>query len=211
MKALTLINPWAQAIAHWGKDVENRTWAPPASLVGERIAIHAGKLPLSGAAFDDVQFTVGQLELDFNLPASETTVEWLLARSSAVVCTAVVGQPVRSSSSRWFMGPVGWPLRDVVVLDGPVPCSGAQGMWDLPPDVERAVRAGGAPWRQPVSVPLGSVWRRENGEAWVIVGAAVTGIDTAVVTAERHGKKHKLDWAAFRAEHTRESPQGRGP
>lgn len=53
MKALTLLNPWAQAIAYWGKDVENRTWAPPASLVGERIAIHAGKLPLTGAAAEN--------------------------------------------------------------------------------------------------------------------------------------------------------------
>lgn len=38
---------------HWGPggtNIENRTWAPPESLIGERIAIHAGKMPVSGAA-----------------------------------------------------------------------------------------------------------------------------------------------------------------
>lgn len=42
MKALTLHQPWATCIAHHGKRVENRTWAPPQSIVGQRIAIHAG-------------------------------------------------------------------------------------------------------------------------------------------------------------------------
>lgn len=42
MKALTLWQPWSWAIAHAGKRVENRTWAPPASVIGQRVAIHAG-------------------------------------------------------------------------------------------------------------------------------------------------------------------------
>jgi hypothetical protein len=43
MQALTLWQPWAWAMAFAGKPVENRTWAPPHSLLGQRIAIHAGK------------------------------------------------------------------------------------------------------------------------------------------------------------------------
>ena len=42
MKALTLWPEWAHAIAHLGKRVENRNWPPPATMVGEDIAIHAG-------------------------------------------------------------------------------------------------------------------------------------------------------------------------
>mgnify|MGYP003560963222 CR=1 FL=1 len=42
MKALTLHAPWAHAVAWLGKPLENRGWPPPLSIVGERIAIHAG-------------------------------------------------------------------------------------------------------------------------------------------------------------------------
>lgn len=41
MRALTVRQPFAWAIAHGHKPVENRTWAPPLGAVGERIAIHA--------------------------------------------------------------------------------------------------------------------------------------------------------------------------
>jgi hypothetical protein len=40
----------------------------------------------------------------------------------------------------WFSGPFGWLLTDVVAIE-PVPCLGAQGLWLLPPDVERQVLA----------------------------------------------------------------------
>lgn len=38
--ALTLWRPWAWAIIHGPKRVENRTWKPPASFIGKRIGIH---------------------------------------------------------------------------------------------------------------------------------------------------------------------------
>ncbi len=41
--ALTLHRPWPWAIIHGSKRVENRSWAPPAWLIGQRLAIHAGK------------------------------------------------------------------------------------------------------------------------------------------------------------------------
>ena len=43
MKALTLHQPWAQLMV-WGlKNIETRSWAAPRNLIGQRIAIHAGK------------------------------------------------------------------------------------------------------------------------------------------------------------------------
>lgn len=42
LRALTLWAPWAWAIFNLGKDVENRTWAPPPWLEGRWVAIHAG-------------------------------------------------------------------------------------------------------------------------------------------------------------------------
>lgn len=42
MKALTLHQPWATLIALGVKSIETRSWRAPASLIGQRIAIHAG-------------------------------------------------------------------------------------------------------------------------------------------------------------------------
>lgn len=42
VKALTIWPEWAFAICHLEKRIENRSWRPPASLVGKRMAIHAG-------------------------------------------------------------------------------------------------------------------------------------------------------------------------
>lgn len=50
MKALTLWRPWSDAIVRGSKRVENRPWAPPASALGQVIAIHAG------ARFDSEAF-----------------------------------------------------------------------------------------------------------------------------------------------------------
>jgi hypothetical protein len=41
-RALTVVQPWAHAIVHLGKDIENRSWKPPETLIGKRFAIHAG-------------------------------------------------------------------------------------------------------------------------------------------------------------------------
>lgn len=40
---------------------------------------------------------------------------------------------------RWFFGPVGYVLRDVIALPTAVPCRGWQGFWSLPDDVRAKV------------------------------------------------------------------------
>jgi hypothetical protein len=42
IQAITLWQPWASLIARGLKRYETRSWAPPASLIGKRLAIHAG-------------------------------------------------------------------------------------------------------------------------------------------------------------------------
>lgn len=46
MKALTIWQPWASLIMIGAKPYEFRGWKPPASLVGKRLAIHAGARPV---------------------------------------------------------------------------------------------------------------------------------------------------------------------
>lgn len=122
MLALTLIQPWAWAICHAGKRIENRDWKPAARVLGQRIAIHAGKKR------DDQGLILSQgIAPPRELPLM------------AVVATALLADVVSVSEDRWFAGPWGWVLADVRVLAEPVPCKGALGLWRLPPEVALAV------------------------------------------------------------------------
>lgn len=143
MKALTLHQPWASLIGNPPlKNIENRTWTPPAGILGQRIAIHAGKT-YSREAADFAR----PLVLDFDKRVGKG-----LVASGAIVATAVVsgcydstsdigllmfsGLPSEIKQSPWFFGPVGWLLTDVVRLREPIPCKGAQGLWTVPKDIE---------------------------------------------------------------------------
>jgi hypothetical protein len=146
MKALTLWQPWSWAIAHAGKRIENREWQPPRSIIGQRIAIHAGKTlddnarkwiadetmvepPMRGGyvigAIESVATIVGAIAINGNM------VQRIGPLTSEQICEA--------ADSVWFVGPIGWVLAGVTVLPHSIPCRGAQKLWDLPPDVERQV------------------------------------------------------------------------
>lgn len=159
MRALTLWQPWATAVALHGKIVENRTWLPPESLLGERIAIHAG------AARKDA----------WALPPGVTVPE-PLPRSGVVATAIVVGaldlregrrdvrvrgtgslafltggddssddwdRIAKLDSNPWWLGPVGWLLEEIRPLSQPVSCKGAMGLWTLGIETERTVIAAG--------------------------------------------------------------------
>ncbi|MCY4560236.1 MAG: ASCH domain-containing protein [Chloroflexi bacterium] len=48
MYAITLHQPWASLIALGLKTVETRSWPAPARLVGQTVAVHAGKRVVRG-------------------------------------------------------------------------------------------------------------------------------------------------------------------
>lgn len=136
MKALTLHAPWAHAVAWLGKDIENRSWRPPASVIGTRIAIHAG------LSFPRADWMRVVTIADGLSPASRglfTPIAIGVALTpkarSALVATAIIGEPVTTSDSPWWIGPIGWPLIDVRRLDKPIPCKGRLGLWTLPEGV----------------------------------------------------------------------------
>lgn len=135
MKALTLWQPWAYAVAHLGKDVENRQWKPWAGIIGQRIAIHASKRWVKR----DMEAWCASLVI--HGLAEELPLAALAEQCGKVVATARVTEIVEASDSVWFTGPYGWVLADVAVLKTPIACRGAQGMWDLPPDVFAMVEA----------------------------------------------------------------------
>lgn len=119
MKALSVKQPWAWAIIHAGKDIENR---PRPTNIRQPIAIHASK---------------EVMELDWwprrtVRPPSED--EW--ATGAIIGFVDLVGC-VEESRSKWFSGPYGYVLENPRPLVEPVPCNGALGFWDVPPEVLR--------------------------------------------------------------------------
>lgn len=139
MRGLTLRQPWAWAIAHAGKRVENRTWRPPRDARGGLLAIHAGK-SLDREGLDHLRI----LDLQGEIPAVPSPSE--LTYGAVVAVARLLGttqSPPGSTHPQaiWWQGPIGWVLRDVVALSLPVHCRGAQGLWTLPADVEAPVLA----------------------------------------------------------------------
>lgn len=125
---LTLHQPWATAIAHGGKRVENRSqrpWCP----IGTYLAIHAGKA-LDRAAVRELRRE--GIALPDQLPSMAIVA---VARLAGVVEEAPEGD-----QARWWVGPFGWVLDEVVPIEL-VPCKGSQGLWRLLPEVQAEVRA----------------------------------------------------------------------
>ena len=142
MRALTLIQPWATYIAHYGKDVENRTWPPPRSVWGQRIAIHAG------LRFDADAFPPPLLgDRDGSLWRRMVALRAGDVPRGAIVATAIVAglalQPDVASTNPWKVpGQWGWQLLDAVALAEPIPCKGRQGLWEVPAEIVARIEAG---------------------------------------------------------------------
>lgn len=129
MKALTIQQPWIDAIVQPGdkpKRTENRSWVPPASLIGQRILLHAGKADdrravLTRGNWPDQRGVI---------LAAATITGHHLANVTGPLCCAPWGFPLAYH----------WVLADVVALPEPVPAKGALGFWTPQPDVLAAVQ-----------------------------------------------------------------------
>ena len=147
--AITLHQPWATLIALGVKTVETRSWPAPARLLGQRIAVHAGRRLVRRP--DDA------IERDLRARWGE---DWrVIIPTGAVLATAVLtgmaqvkhidsssGHAVHNDSiefgrtagtGRTPIDPWGdfsygrwlWFLDDVEALPEPVPAVGRQSFW----------------------------------------------------------------------------------
>jgi len=139
MRALTLWRPWHFAFLYLAEDpkrVENRPWRPWPHAIGKRIALHAGKHYDAEAARligceDDPR---GRLQ---GIVGTAVVKGWIhYTDDFAYSNTISLDEAQRAAASRWFFGPYGWLLDDVRVLDEPIPCSGALGLWHVPHAIE---------------------------------------------------------------------------
>lgn len=123
-KALSIRQPWAWAIVHAGKDIENRDWG---TKFRGPVCIHAAK-GMTVAEFDNfvelsrAMYRNGTWTGDF-VPERKA-----LSRGG-IVGVATITDCVRSSRSPWFQGTYGFVLADVRAVDF-IPCNGALGFFD---------------------------------------------------------------------------------
>ena len=123
MKALSIRQPWAHAILHLGKDVENRTWT-----TGHRglLVVHAPK---------GIQYYAGaHIEAFKDLPDPMVT--------GALLGTVRIVGCVDDSDSEWADEEHWhWQLTDPHPFLTPIPWRGALRLFDVPDDVVEAVTA----------------------------------------------------------------------
>jgi hypothetical protein len=157
--AITIWQPWATLIAEGAKRYEFRSWAPAGRFIGSRIAIHAGARPakrdeLGGLLLKLTRCEWRETGIDpaIAIPLLE---RWMQAPKalplSSVVCTAVLGRPIRNQELAEALGTTfindsdrdehsnyGWPLSNIIRLEPPVPARGAQGWWNWNPGEHHA-------------------------------------------------------------------------
>lgn len=140
-RALTLIQPWAHAIANLGKWIENRIWCPPRALLGQRICIHAGAKLDRGdvAALRSKGHVVPDAPATSAIVGTSVLAGWVRGERNYSETLSRL-QAEQALASEWYVaGQVAWVLRDTVTLATPIPCKGALGLWRVPVIVRNAL------------------------------------------------------------------------
>lgn len=121
--ALSVRQPWAWAIIHAGKDIENRGPSFSFDMPSRRFAVHASQ-GMTRQEYEDARDYMA--EIGVACPRPDALVRGAII--GAVTVTSVVG----GSDSPWFFGPRGLVLTEPVAVD-PVPASGALGFFRWSP------------------------------------------------------------------------------
>lgn len=129
IRALSVHQPWAHAIMHLGKNVENRTWG---TEWRGWLVIHASKAIKS---YDREARLDWKGLYGVELPeADKMTFGAILGAVKLVDVAKWV------PASRWSeYGSVKWILEDPRPLEKPIPFRGRQGLFALPEDVEKTI------------------------------------------------------------------------
>lgn len=153
MKALTLWQPWASLVVAGAKPYEFRSWRPPASIVGQRIVIHASARK---ANFHECRQLLRLLEAGGRYAAQTCLVPEIAIPIlsgcaaelpvAAGLGTAIVGEPRSGAEIGADFGAInavndsdrhlhcnwGWPMLDIERWERPFSMKGAQGLWTWP-------------------------------------------------------------------------------
>jgi len=130
MKALSIRPPWAWAILHAHKDIENRTWK---TNVRGAIAVHASQTmtrPYYEWAVEEIKKIA---------PRAKVPPYDLMARG-AIIGLVDIRDCKEQTDSKWHVaGHYGFVLANPRVLRDPIPCNGRLSFWDVPAVITRRI------------------------------------------------------------------------
>lgn len=129
--AISIRQPWAWAILHAGKDIENRTWST--SFRGP-VCIHAAKGMTATEVTEFSEF-LGDLRLDGAVASSVKGPHYASLPRGGIVGVAEITGCVNRSGSPWFFGPWGFTIANAKPVEF-IPCKGALGFFGWRGDVE---------------------------------------------------------------------------
>lgn len=165
-QALSIKEPWAWCIASGLKTIENRTWAPPASVIGKRIAIHASA-NLGDLGRDDIVDFMYDVDDQVGDALSDDRIsqDSPLFIAAAIIgsvrvlgfidlnkigftepaiveaCAAFPKSPTGIPHRAWVDGgSVLWVVGEAERFATPIPAKGKLGVWSLTADQVEKVR-----------------------------------------------------------------------
>ena len=134
--ALSIRQPWAWAIIHAGKDIENRDWST--NRRGP-ICIHAAK-GMTRSEYDTanrfIQQVLGPVDQDWLNKWLGVTAAQCKLQHGGIIGTADIVDCRDASESPWFMGTYGFVLRNVKPVKF-IPVRGALGFFDWRRNLEQ--------------------------------------------------------------------------
>lgn len=131
MKAISLWQPWATAIAVGVKRVETRHWST--NYTG-RLAIHAAKRWQTAEQYFAAQeYQIGRLPRDIPLGVIVATCTLMGCRRTEDVEHQVT--EIERIYGNYAPGRFAWFLTDIVALPAPIPFKGAQGFFNVPDEL----------------------------------------------------------------------------
>ena len=114
--ALSIRQPWADAIIWHEKDIENRNWT---TNFRGAVCIHAAKA-WGRSEKDDLEYIEQLLNIKLEVDKPEL---------GGIIGTAEIIDCVADSESHWFSGKYGFVLANAKSVDF-IPCKGALGFFD---------------------------------------------------------------------------------
>ena len=133
MKAMTICQPYTELILCGKKLVENRTWEPPRSILGQSLLLHAGKsrswLELDATGRFDVLYKIDLTEMQFGCLVG--ICELSACASASNIRRGAIADLRYLSDHEHVEGPYCWVLTKVRRFAQPLPYRGALGFFEV--------------------------------------------------------------------------------
>ena len=120
IRALTIVQPWAQCITDFGKNVENRSWN---THFRGYFAIHASQKK-EPARFENCRHS-------YKVKLTPDEVPYGAIIGFAELVDVVNKKTLKPHTKKWFEGEHGFELANTIRLKKPVKVRGALNFWKL--------------------------------------------------------------------------------